>query len=191
MKVSIFSESSADEAAILTLVKGILGKSLELVPGPRVRSRGWTAVFGLLPVVLKHLHFQTDAEALVLVIDSDSKPVHLPAHDESGGADENCRLCDLRRAAGHVQGALRQVPNRKTMKIAVGMAVPAIEAWYLCGKDPHVSEAAWITGLQTGKFPYTKQALKRSVYGTDRPSLELEIACAIKESERNATKISR
>jgi hypothetical protein len=79
MKVSIFSESSADEAAILTLVKGILGKSLELIPGPRVRSRGWTAVFSLLPVVLKHLHFQTDAEAVVLVIDSDcSHPFRVP-----------------------------------------------------------------------------------------------------------------
>jgi hypothetical protein len=184
MKVSIFSESPADEAGILKLVNGVFGSPMELVSGPRVRSRGWAAVFNLLPVILKHLHFQTDADAVVLVIDSDFEPVHLPAHDDPDGEDKDCRLCDLRRAAVHVQSGLRPVPNRYPLKVAIGMAVPAIEAWYLFGKDRHVSEAAWITGLQTRKFPYTKQELKRSVYGTDRPSLELETACAIKESER-------
>jgi hypothetical protein len=184
MKVSIFSESPADEAAILNLVDAAFGKPVELVPGLRVRSRGWAAVFSLLPAVLKHLHFQTDAEAVVLVIDSDFEPVHLLAHDDPGGEDKDCRLCELRRVVGHVQGALRPVPNRNSLKVAIGMAVPAIEAWYLFGKDPHVSEAAWIMGLQTRKFPYTKQQLKRSIYGTDRPSIELETACAIRESQR-------
>jgi hypothetical protein len=184
MKVFIFSESPADEAALLTLTAAVNGEPVESVPGPRLRSRGWTGVFGLLPTVLKHLHFRTDAEAAAVVVNSDFQSVHLPSHDSPGGEDASCRLCALRTAVSKVLATLSPVPNRPVLKVAIGLAVPAIEAWYLCGRDRRVSEAAWITGLQTRKFPYTKNELKKAVYGTDRPSIERETESAVKEATR-------
>jgi hypothetical protein len=41
------------------------------------------------------------------------------------------------------------------LKIAIGLAVPAIEAWLLCGVDPHITEAAWINGLKE-PFPSSR-----------------------------------
>jgi hypothetical protein len=70
------------------------------------------------------------------------------------------------------------------LKVAIGLAVPAIEAWYLVGKNPQVGEAAWITGLSAGRPPFTRQQLKLEVYGTDRPSLEYETECAVRETRR-------
>jgi hypothetical protein len=67
----------------------------------------------------------------------------------------------------------------------VGIAVPAIEAWYLCGRDPSVSEAAWAAGKAAGRAPYTRAELKWRVYGTDRPSLPFETARALAEVERH------
>jgi hypothetical protein len=62
---------------------------------------------------------------------------------------------------------------------AVGIAVPAIEAWYLCGQDPQVTELAWMDGQAQGVAPYTRRDLKWRVYGTDRPSLAFEIQRAV------------
>ena len=60
--------------------------------------------------------------------------------------------------------------------IALGLAVPAIEAWLLCDVDSHVTEAAWANGLkdERGRMPYTKKGLKQQLYGTSHPSLALE-----------------
>jgi hypothetical protein len=74
--------------------------------------------------------------------------------------------------------------GRSALKVAIGLAVPAIEAWYLVGKEHQVGEAAWIVGLQAGKPPFTKRQLKNLVYGTDRPSLEHETQCAVTEARR-------
>jgi len=62
------------------------------------------------------------------------------------------------------------------MKIALGLAVPTIEAWLLCGVDSHVTEAAWVTGLkdERGRMPFAKGELKRQLYGTSHPSLAIE-----------------
>jgi len=75
--------------------------------------------------------------------------------------------------------------------VAAGLAVPAIEAWYLRGKRSGVSEEAWRQGLATGKFPYTKGQLKVDVYGTDRPSLQLETAKVGEEAARIAQDLPR
>jgi hypothetical protein len=63
------------------------------------------------------------------------------------------------------------------LKIAIGLAIPTIEAWLLCGVDSHVTEAAWINGLKEDRrdrMPYTKGSLKRQLYGTSHPSLFIE-----------------
>jgi hypothetical protein len=142
MKIAVFSESPADEVAIRILVGGILGRQTQVVTLPSLRTRGVSAVFELLPTVLKHLHYRTDAEALVTVVDSDDSPAHLDLHEQPSGTDEKCRLCSLRQIIQKVQGELSPVIGRPLIRTAVGLAVPAMEAWYQYGVDPHVTEAA-------------------------------------------------
>ena len=73
----------------------------------------------------------------------------------------------------------------------IGVAVPAIEAWYLCGRDPAVSEARWVEAQAHGRQPYSRAELKWRVYGTDRPSLPLEIECALREVNRHRADLRR
>jgi hypothetical protein len=127
MKVAVLSESEADEAAIRILVDGVLGISTEPISGPSLRSRGWPSVDQVLPSVLKHLHYRTDADGFVVVVDSDDSPVHDASHDESGASAEGCRLCLIRAHLGQVQKELRAL-GRPVLKTAVGLACPCIEA---------------------------------------------------------------
>lgn len=166
MKVAILSESPADEAAYRVLVEAVLESettSAEL----SLRSRGWPSVFTTLPTVVKQLHYHTDADGLVVVVDSNHSPVHLAAHENESGYLETCRLCRLRKMAHETLRNCRPVAGRLALQIAVGLAVPAIEAWLLCGVRPEVSEAAWGNGLEEGRDPYSKRELKQRA-GTDR-----------------------
>jgi len=184
MKVAVLSESPADEAAVRILVDGLLGRQTQLVNLPPFRTRGVSGVFTILPVVLRSLHYQAEAGALVVVVDSDQSPVHKPEHDQAGGADEKCRLCRLRQITDSTLAQLRPIQGRPQIKVAFGIAVPAVEVWYRCGLDAHVTEATWIAGLQAGPLPYTQTGLKEDVYETSRPSLELETRRATEEARR-------
>ena len=184
MKVAVFSESSADEAAIRILVEGLLGEKTEFAPLFPIRGRGCDAVLANLASVLKHLHYRTDTDALVVVIDSDRSPVHQETHATPEGAEERCRLCRMAKTVAEVQGVLRPRQLYVPLKIALGLDVPQIEAWYLAGRDPHVGEAAWMVGLQSGKPPYTSDSLKREMYDTHEPPLALETDRAVREVQR-------
>jgi len=183
MKVAILSESPADEAAVRILVDAIRGRAIQpaLIPCA-IRTRGVEAAFAILPTVIRSLCYRTYSDALVVVVDSNHFPV-----DPTGPKADRCRLERLRRVIAETRGQLRPVAGRAPLKFAIGLAVPAVEAWYLCGKRPEVSEAAWTRGLEAGKDPYSKNRLKRYVYGTDRPSLELEKRRATEEAQRLAT----
>jgi len=184
MKLAVFSESEADEAAIRILVDGLLGTTTERPAMPPRRSRGVEAVFSTLRSVIAHLHYRTEADALVVVVDSDRTP--LPAEELSSSAEHRrqCRLYRLKELIAETQAQLSEVPGRDPLKIAAGLAVPQVEAWYLVGRDPHVSEATWATGLVSGRPPYTGGSLKQGVYGTDSPSFEVELARATEEASR-------
>jgi hypothetical protein len=183
MKLALLSESPADEAALRVLVAAVLGRSPALV-APGFRARGWPHVAQVMPAVLRHLHFNTDADALVVVVDSDDTVVHTERHEAPGYFHPQCRLCQLRAVHRQTTRKLPPAHGRERVVRAIGVAVPAIEGWYLCGREDSVTEAAWINGQQQGRLPYTRAELKQRVYGTDRPSLPHEIACALREVER-------
>ena len=192
MKVAIFSESAADEAALRVLVDAILGVESEPVSLHLFRARrGWTNVLSQLPAVFKYLHYRTDAEALVAVVDSNGSPVHVPAHEKPGNAVADCRLCRLREIVGETRRAVGSVPGRGPLRAALGLAVPAVEAWYLCGVDPHATETAWARDLMAGVHAPTRvRKLKQDVYGTDRPSLPQETERAKAAARRLAEDLS-
>jgi len=119
-----------------------------------------------------------------MVVDSDETPSH--DHPDPTVAVENaaCRLCQLRLVVARESARLSAVPNRDRLKFAIGLAVPAIEAWYRCGVDPHVNEATWIRKLQGERVSYDKASLKRQSYGSDRAPLSVRIERANDAAER-------
>jgi hypothetical protein len=183
MKVAVLSESSADEAAILRLAAAILGRTLDTIT-PKVRHRGWPNVQQVLPNILCELFYATDAQGVIVVIDADTSPIHRDDHDSSDLANADCRICQLQRAAAAAMARWRKRPCDLRLRLALGLATPALEAWLLCGSDPSVSEASWNNARQQGTFPYTTANLKRAVYGTDRPSIDHETQCMIREADR-------
>ena len=186
MKIAILSESPVDDAVLRVLVEAILGQATEAIPFPFLRTRNWPSVLNDAPTVLKHLHFQTDAQGLVLVADSNHKPVHGPAHDQFEIGEPQCRLCQLRSVVTETQRRLSPVAGRAELRVAIGLAVPALEAWLRCGVDAGVSESSWINGLKARSDPYSKHQLKRDAYGTERAPRRDR---AISEAQRVAADI--
>ena len=182
MKVAILSESPADEAAVRILVDALRGAPTDTVT-LTVRTRGWPAVLNTLPAVLRHLHYRTGADAIVVVADSDDSPLHEPAHETSAPMPR-CRLCQLRGMIDTELPRLRPIPGRSPLKTAVGLAVPAIEAWLLAGLDVHSTEPAWARQQQAGKRPYVRTELKERVYGVLPVPLAVETSRMIEEATR-------
>jgi hypothetical protein len=173
MKIAVLSESPADDVAIRILVEGLLDSPTEAVPSfPRSRDYGWPAVLRIAKNVVNHVYYRTDADGLVISVDSDDSPVHRESADRKV-CDAKCRICQLRSVVANVVQELRAIPGRTMIRTAIGIAVPSLEAWYRCGIDPHVSEATWIHALRDQSFPYDRIRLKLAVYGNDRPSLVL------------------
>lgn len=183
MKIGFFSESLADQAALAVFAEGILGEQSEPI-SMDLQAHGVSGVFGALDGVFRGLHYNSDAEGLVVVVDCDNTEPHVGAHDEPDGCAADCRLCQLRAIIERARRHLKPRPGRPPLKVAIGLAVPAIEAWYLVGKEHLVGEAEWISLSAAGKPPFTRPQLKKLVYGTDRPSLELETDCARREAQR-------
>jgi hypothetical protein len=184
MKVAIYSESPADEAAIRVMVDAVLGQATDVVEHVRIRPNGWTVVLQNLPTILRYLHFhRPDAEGLVIVVDSDESPIHRrpPAPTP---CDAGCRLCQINAIIAREVGHIGAASQRPPLKTAVGVASPTIEAWLLAGLNVHVTESAWDRGMSSGQRPFTKQQLKQELYGTTRPSLEQERKRMVEAAQR-------
>lgn len=190
MKIALLSESPADEAALQILVGYVLGAPFTRVE-PMLRARGWPSVEQVLPAILRHLHFNTDTDGLVVVVDSDDSVVHTAEHEAPGYYHQGCRICRLRAVFRRVFRNLPPAHGRDRVLRAVGIAVPAVEAWYLCGRDTSVTEEAWLHGQASGRPPYTRRELKWRVYGTERPTLPHEIKRAVQEVTRHQGDVRR
>lgn len=187
MKIGFFSESPADQAALAIFAEGILGEPPEPI-GMDLEAHGVNGVLSALDGVVRGVHYNSDAEGLVIAVDCDDSELHQPSHDGSGGHDR-CRYCEIRKKVDYARNQLKPRRAGGLLKVAIGLTVPAIEAWYLVGKNHEVGEAPWIVGCAAKKRPFTRQQLKQQVYGTGRPSIELETECAVKEAKRIITNL--
>jgi len=191
MKVAILSESSADQAAVEILAGALLGRPIERVGLPlRTPPAGWPRVLQVLPNVIPALHYGTDAEALIVVADSDYAPLVGDVPDPLPPGADRCRLRLLRDSARRACEALRPAGGRDRIRVAIGVAVPTVEAWYLCGIDSAVSEHAWLGSLGSRRQPYTKLELKRRKYDTDRPQRSLGTERAVENARRLAGQLN-
>jgi len=184
MKIVFFGESPADEAALRVFTEGILGEPPEPVVGMNLEGHGVTGVLRALSGIFRGVYYHSDAEGLVVAVDGDDTEMHDPNHDSPAGSSENCRLCQIRKIIVQARKYLTVCPNRGELRVAIGVAVPAIEAWYLVGREHQVGEAAWRVGVEANQRPFTRLELKELMYGTTRPSLEQEKECAVREARR-------
>lgn len=185
MKLAVLSESPADEAAIAVLMQAVLRQKFTRVQ-PSLRARGWPSVAQVLPSIIRHLHFNTDTDGLVVVVDSDDSVVHTAAHDAPEYYHPMCRMCQLRAIFRQTMKKLPPAHGRDRVLRGVGIAVPAVEAWYLCGLEETVTEANWVAGQEEQSAPYTRRELKARTYGTERPTLQQETEIAVREAKRHA-----
>jgi hypothetical protein len=178
MKIGYYCESPADRAAMAVFTLGLLGEPPEPI-NMDLDAHSVPAFFSALDGVFRGIHYNSDAEGLVIVVDSNDSELHDSAHDKAGADPGTCRLCRIRKSIAKARNQLKPRTGRPELKVAIGLAVPAIEAWYLAGKEHQVGEAAWRAAP-----PFTKLQLKMKVYRTERPSLEVETECAVKEARR-------
>ena len=129
MKLAVLSESPADEAAIAVLIEAVLGAPYQRVQ-PNLRARGWPSVAQVLPSIIRHLHFNTDADGLVVVVDSDDSVVHTGDHEAPDYFHPQCRMCRLRAVFRQTAKKFPPVHGRSRVLRGVGIAVPAVEAWF-------------------------------------------------------------
>jgi hypothetical protein len=156
MRVAILSESPADEAALRIIVDAVLGVRTTHI-ALNLESRGWSSVRSVLPAISKTLQYRTDAEGLVVVVDSN--------HTYLSRDEPKNRLREFQELVQRCQRELKRMSGRVPLKIAVGVAAPAIEGWWLFKTNPQICEAAWEKGLADGRDPYSKLELKRKLYG--------------------------
>ena len=125
MNVEVFSESQWDEAALRVIASAILGTEIQQ-GSLRPRHRGWPSVKQVLPSVLRQVHYHTDAEALLVVVDSNSTDPHVQNHDQPNSPRTKCRLCDIRAVVDMELPKLRPVHGKPELKVALGLAIPSI-----------------------------------------------------------------
>ncbi|MBX7221525.1 MAG: hypothetical protein K1Y36_16360 [Blastocatellia bacterium] len=190
MRIGILSESPADEAAVKILAEAVLEVEIEVEPVRLRDGRGVSAVLNQVEVVTRKLYYSTEACGLIFVVDSDDTSMHLPEHPLQ--KDDDCRLCQVRENLQEIKERLNLRYNQIPFNFAVGLAIPAVEAWYLCNtKDGmNKTETAWFNAKDKKQKPYNRKQLKHLVYGTDRPSLPFETKIAIREATRLAQDIS-
>ena len=180
MKIAHYSESPPDQAALAVVTEGVLGEPPEPVDVD-LQAHGFGGLLKSLGAVFRGLYYHSDADALVIVLDSDDTALHDRSHDDLPAGGENCRLCEARAIIKLAKKRMKSMPARADLKVAIGLAVPAIEAWYLAGRDHQVGESAC---LQHGRSVYTRHKLKQLVYGSDRAAQEMMTECAVREARR-------
>lgn len=186
MKLVFFGESPADQAVIAEFTKGILGQPFENLD-LSLEGHGWPSVLQTLPAVIAHVYYRTDADEIVVVVDADDSPIHDTTMPTESDCHPECRYCQLRKKAHLAHSKLSKVEGRNPPKIAIGIAVPAIEAWLQVGINHEVGEARWKIGMKENNRPFTRRKLKELVYGSDHPSIEIELNRGSEEATRIVT----
>jgi hypothetical protein len=183
MKIAFFSESKTDEIVLKHLVEEIKKAEIEKADLPtNLRFRSSSHLVKNLPVVIRSVHYNSDANFLVIASDSDDYPVHIAQHDINENAQ--CHLCRLRKIVKESLAEIQSFEGKEMLKIAIGVPVPAIEAWLLFGINPHVSENTWIRKQNGEKIVFDRKILKAQLYGVNHISEEKRTQISLKAIER-------
>src|SRR5438128_8941863 len=117
MKIGYYCESPADQAALAVFTEGILGTPPEPI-NMDLEAHSVPAFFSALEGVFRGVHYNSDAEGLIVVVDCDDKEVHDTKHDTSKDG-ENCRLCQARGIIDRTRNQLKPRQARPELKVAI------------------------------------------------------------------------
>lgn len=168
LRVAVLAESETDDAVAREIVAHVRRSPVEPVLVPSLQTRGWPAVLRQLPQVVRTVYYRSDADALVVLADTDAGVPHDPR--THGQPHPDCRWCMLHAALARTLAQIQVTPGR-TLRVAIGTPVPAIEAWLLADHASRPSEAAWLQRGSTagaGAVAY-KRRLKQFAYGSAAP----------------------
>lgn len=165
VKISILAEGIGDVAFLRAVVTTICRQELQFQE-PRLSSR--PKLDELVGPVLKQAHYGGD-DAVLIVADLD---------DSAWNADAEQFQAQLDLQA-HVEEILRGLPGRNKnegLRVVVVVAVPCREAWLEFLLHGNSSEASWLRQLREKRQRGSdaRRALKRKVYGTERPTRSRE-----------------
>ena len=73
MKIAFYCESPADQTALAVITEGILGQALDPI---YLEARSVPAFFIALDGVFRGVHWDSDADAFIPVVDSDRTELH-------------------------------------------------------------------------------------------------------------------
>ena len=96
MKVGYYCEPPADQAAMTIFAEGILGYRPEPI-NMDLEAHSVPSFFSALDGVFRGVHYNSDADGLVIVVDSDNTELHNSDHDKPGAGEESCRFCRARK----------------------------------------------------------------------------------------------
>lgn len=166
MKLAVVGESDFDRRTVRRLLTAIRGCNVDFI-SLRERPTGVAAVVRNLEKSLFESYARPDLDGLVVVVDSDRTEPHHEAEHREPTARKNCRLCELRAQVDSVMPRLCFRQDHRPFRVALGLAVPSIEAWLAWASDDplgrQVNEAAWRNGLKADQLPYEVSELKRLV----------------------------
>ncbi len=185
MKIGILSEWDTDEAAYKILVESILDRPVEISKSYRRRG-GWNGARNLVRPIIRDLH-RSRADGFVFVGDSDSTPPHTVSHDQLDEVPQDCRLCEIRRLARSLIETLPARSGQPQLKVAVGIATPAIEAWLLSGLDANCTEAWFREEQARGRLSrQTRRNLKIQKYGSLEAGADIKLQRTLENARRIA-----
>lgn len=171
LRVAVLAESGTDDAVAYEIVAHVRRVVVEPVAVPSIRTRGWPAVLRQLPTVVRTVYYQSDADALVILADTDATVPHDPATHTPEFPHPDCRWCALHTALARALAGVGPRPVQGPLRTAVGAPAPAVEAWLLAGDPVHASEAAWLqrgASAAAASEAYKRQ-LKQAAYGPGPP----------------------
>src|SRR5690242_14724227 len=118
MRVGYYVESPADRAALEVFTAGLLGEPPEPI-NLDLEAHSVPGFFSALDGVFRGVHYNSDADGLIVVVDCDDTDVHDPANDKPAGCGERCRLCQARKIIGRARQQLKTRPGKQELRVAI------------------------------------------------------------------------
>lgn len=172
MKIAFCTEDRSDERVLSIVLSRVLGTEVVPYEIPFLVERGgWTKALELAPRVARQVHY-SDATGAVFAIDNDAGD---PLHDAGHANQTGCRHCQLVAAARVDEVRLWPREPLQPLRFVFVVPVRTIETWALLSR---ATAPSW-DPLKFGSTPNERRALKRQLFGTDRPDTELVIQTCV------------
>src|SRR5260370_17261276 len=106
--------------------EGILGEPPEPI-NMDLEAHSVPGFFRSLDGVYRGVHYNSDADGLIVVVDSDDAVLHSDAHDALGAAEDRCRYCQIRKIIQRAGNQFKPRQLSPNLKVPLCAPVPPIQ----------------------------------------------------------------